>query len=455
MKKTLVAFTVTLLLSGFASAQLQVEDTGGEPAKRVITVTSPGVFKAEVWQGSGGGLMRFYNLAVDPEAKPFDAAQGREPVERVNLADQSRGLFEIGWHGAGFKGPDKEDCCSKHILNKQRFIKDEKTGEMVRDGCYDGCGDWPSTGHAELARAKKDPKVMGTLEVVESSPARVRVRIADVPFVWWSKYVHDLKATGTYTFYPTGRIVVAVRVVNTGDRPFHWSSEFGPHLMVPGDDKRPEGDRGFTWSTPTQDVFKGGPSEEFILAASDKVKTSLLLTIPVEGNKVFSRWMRHNGRSIGWDRAGYGSGGLVMQPGYDETWTCLIQMGTPGAALVPDLKTATDALPFALDYREPAKITGATLVTDDAGDFNTDGFNESEGCFVLKGPGPLAFTYERGKGAGFAPAFKILGWNGDPPKSVKVDGKDVPCAAGVVDGKLVLQVLGTVTAEKAKIDIAR
>jgi hypothetical protein len=36
---------------------------------------------------------------------------------------------------------------------------------------------------------------------------------------------------------------------------------------------------------------------------------------------------------------------------------------------------------------------------------------------------------------------------------VKIDGKDTPVAAGVVDGKLIVQVLGTVTAAKAKIEI--
>jgi hypothetical protein len=163
--------------------------------------------------------------------------------------------------------------------------------------------------------------------------------------------------------------------------------------------------------------------------------------------------MHHNGRSIGWDRCGYGSSNIVMQPGYDETWACMIQMGTPTATSVPDLKSAKAALPYALDYREPAKITGATLVTDDPGDFNRDGFNESEGCFVLRGPGPLSFTFEKGKGAGFAAAFKILDWKGDAPKTVKVDGDDVPCASGVVDGDLVLQVLGTIAPKKARMSI--
>jgi len=242
-------------------------------------------------------------------------------------------------------------------------------------------------------------------------------------------------------------------VQNPGKRPFHWSREFGPHLIVGGNDKDPDRDCGFKWSTPTQDVLKGGKSEELILAASDKVKTAFLLTIPPEEHRTFSRWMHHNGRSVGWDRAGYGSNDLVMQPGYDETLAFVIQMATPDAKTAPGFKTAKDALSYAIDYRTPAKVTGATLVKDDPGDLNKDGYNESEGCHVLKGPGPLTFTYEKGKGAGSAPAFKVLGWIGPAPKTVTVDGKPAKHVAGVVEGNLILQVLGTIDAEKATLRI--
>src|SRR5262245_3641524 len=94
-------------------------------------------------------------------------------------------------------------------------------------------------------------------------------------------------------------------------------------------------------------------------------------------------------------------------------------------------------------------LRGANVVKDDAGDLNKDGFNESEGCHVLEGAGPLRFTYERGSGSGFAPAFKVIGWKGKAPKTVKVDGKEVPAAAAVVEGKLLLQVLGRVEKDKA------
>ncbi|KPJ54559.1 MAG: hypothetical protein AMS16_04665, partial [Planctomycetes bacterium DG_58] len=276
----------------------------------------------------------------------------------------------------------------------------------------------------------------------------------------WSRYVHKhVIATGTYTFYPSGRIVIQVRMQNTGaiDHTFHWSGEYGPHLFVPGSDKKPEVDLGFVWSTPKQEKFKRAPtpSEELVVATSEKVKTSFLLTIPTEAHKLFSTHMRHNGRSIGWDRCGYGSGGVDMPPGYDDTWACMIQMGSAGSKLAPEIKMPKDALPYAMQYREPAKITGATLVKDDPGDLNKDGYNESEGCHVLGGPGPLSLTYEKGKGAGFAPTFKVIGWKGAAPGNVMVDGKPVAVAAGVLDGRLILQILSHIDAAKAKIEIGK
>jgi hypothetical protein len=130
-------------------------------------------------------------------------------------------------------------------------------------------------------------------------------------------------------------------------------------------------------------------------------------------------------------------------------------MGTPGSALAPEMKTAAEALPRALQYRKPAKLSGVELVTDDPGDLNKDGFNESEGCFVLRGAGPLEFSYEKGEGAGLAPAFKVLGWTGPALATVSVDGKQVPCVSAVVDGNLILQVLGSVAGERAKVAVGR
>src|SRR5215467_17804 len=426
----LLALLGLLAICGQAPAQtLEVTETGKSPGRK-ITIVSRGIYKAVVYQDAGGGIMEFYDLVQDPEAKR-------------NLAGWDRGLFEVGWHGATFQSPpDKKDCCVKHMLEKNR-----------EGPCYDGTRDWPSIGHKHL-------KAEGDLEIIEQNSVRVRVR-ARSWFVWWSKYFdRDLPVEAIYTFYPAGQIVIQVQVKRTGKSPMHWSREYGPHLFVAAPKNKPEANPVFTFSTPRVAAIKDGfvqPAEELILATSDKVKTTFLLTIPAEAGKLFDCHMRHDGRSVGWDRSGYGSKSIVMEPGYDSSWACLLHMGTTGSRLMPELRTPKDALPYAMQYRKPAAVEarGADIVTNDPGDLNADGFNESEGCMVLRGKGPVELTYRKGQLAGFAPAFKIMGWQGAAPTRVKADGKDVPVIAHVVDGTLIFQVQGRLEGPQGKLEIGK
>ena len=418
--------TQLLLLAAQSAGIVDVAESGEAPDRKIV-VTSPGVYRAVLWQASGGGIMEFYDLAADPEAK-------------LNLAGWDRGLFEIGWHGQTFKSGAAEACCQKHVLDGKKD-----------DACYDGCRDWPSIGHKTL-------KAQGTLEAIEKSGARARVR-AESWFTWWSKFAdREMPLTVVYTFYPTGRIAIQARIRKTGGRPFLWSREYGPHLFVAAPKAKPELNPGFTFSTPKAADFADGfqgAAEDLVLAASPKIKTTFLMTIPTSAQSLFDRHMRHDGRSVSWDRAGYGSRGVSMDAGYDSTWACLIEMGSPGSSTAPAFGSAAEALPYALQYRTPPRLRGAERVTDDAGDFDQDGFNESEGCAVLRGAGPLAVTVDSGSGAGFAPAFKIVGWKGDAPRSVRVDGKEMPAASGLVDGNLILQVLGRIEAKSATLTIGK
>ena len=418
--------TWVLLLAPQAAGILEVTESGEAPDRK-IAVTSSGVYRAVLWQSSGGGIMEFYDLVSDPQAK-------------VNLAGWDRGLFEVGWHPQTFKGPEGPDCCQKHILEGKK--------DAV---CHEGCRDWPSISHKAL-------KAEGTLDAIEKSGARVRVR-AESFFTWWSKFAdREMPVTAVYTFYPTGRIAIQVRVRKTTGRPYLWSREYGPHLFVAAPKGKPELNPCFTFSTPKVADFGdgfGGPAEELVLAASPKLKTTFLLTIPTSAQSLFDRHWRHDGRSVNWDRGGYGSRGIAMDAGYDSTWACLIEMGTSGSRAAPEFSSPTEALPYALQYRTPPRIGGAALVTDDAGDFDHDGFNESEGCIVLKGPGPLSLTVEPGAGAGFAPVFKVVGWSGDVPRTVTLNGKETPAASALVGEKLILQILGRPERKTASLVIGK
>ncbi len=407
-----------VLAPGFLYAEnsLQVSEAGKTPDKK-ITVTMPGLYKAVVWQASGGGISEFYDLVADPEAK----------LNFTKDPNNLHSLFEIGWHGV-------------------REYRDSEG--KVRPGS--GSRFWPYM---------RDRRQEDELEVIEKSPARVRVRAKAFCTTWEKERVgvKDVLVTCIYTFSPTAQIVIAMKIQGTDSGPYHWSWEHGPHLFVRSG-RDPEAWPGLVFASPKGPIaggFREG-AEELVMACNPtrKVKTSFIITIPPQAQDLFNGLARHDGRTVGWDRCGYGrKGGTLIEKGKDQIWACMIQMGTEGSPLAPELKTPREALPYALQYRLPPKVTGAEFATDDPGDFNKDGFNESEGCLVLKGPGPLAFTYERSSGAGFAPVFKVRGWKGEVPRQVHVDCKAIPAAAAVVADNLLLQVLGTLQAGKARVEI--
>ena len=119
------------------AGEMTVEESGTSPDKR-ITVTSPGVYKAVVYQASGGGINEFYDLANDPDAKR-------------NLGTHW-GLFEVGWHGAALP----------------KDVKPDTTKGDSEHGNY-GCRFWPTP-----PNDCKKLEAQGELDIVEKSSARVR-----------------------------------------------------------------------------------------------------------------------------------------------------------------------------------------------------------------------------------------------------------------------------------------
>jgi hypothetical protein len=177
--------------------------------------------------------------------------------------------------------------------------------------------------------------------------------------------------------------------------------------------------------------------------------------IPNTLDKLFDRPFHHNGRDIGWDRCGYGSNKVIMQPGHDSIWACLIQMGSSGGKTVPQIKKLEDALAHALPYRQPARLqmSKGELVKNDPGDLDANGFNESEGCWVLRSKNAVELTFPQANTALFTPVFKVLDWSGLPPKTVRVNGKEVPALSAMLNGNLVLQVIGTLESSTTKLQI--
>ncbi len=392
---------------------MRVIDNEENDLLRKITVISPGVYEAVITSATGGGIPEFYDLTREDQAK-------------TNLTQPSRGLLEIGWHGS----------------------------ETSSDGkSMASIADWPSAYRMRL-------NLPAVMEVIEQGPARVRVRVK-TPLTFWDKRVHEkTSVTCVYTFYPAGRIVSQVSIEYNEETTFNWSREYGPHLYLYHDRKTPAS-QPFDIRTPKIESLvdePDAPAEQLVMAypTTPEIQTSFFITIPIEAQKRFSHSMRHSAHALNWVRGGYGSANVKMTKGFTDEWACMIQMGTKGSPLLKEFKSPRDAVPFADDYREPAKLSDAELVKDDEGDFNKDGFNESQGCHVIKASGPaVSIGYEKGEAAGFAPAFKIVGWKGAVPANVNVDGKNMPAAISLTNGNLIVSIIGEITGKKATIKIGQ
>ena len=112
-----------------------------------------------------------------------------------------------------------------------------------------------------------------------------------------------------------------------------------------------------------------------------------------------------------------------------------------------DLNGHEAAQPYANDYRSPDRLTVSKgkLDTTDDGDADADGFNETEGCYVLKStPDGLVFSMHGEALARMFPAFKIKDWPGAVPETLTLgEGKLAARKdfnASVKSGVLLLQV---------------
>src|SRR6185503_1886482 len=75
-----------------------------------------------------------------------------------------------------------------------------------------------------------------------------------------------------------------------------------------------------------------------------------------------------------------------------------------------DLNGHQAARPYADGYRSPGKleVTGGKVHLSDPGDYDADGFNEAEGCYVLSSTdGGVAFSFRGRPTPCIAPVFKV------------------------------------------------
>jgi hypothetical protein len=258
-----------------------------------------------------------------------------------------------------------------------------------------------------------------------------------------------------YTFYPTGQVFVAAAFdlehedpnVRIGSISFYTvkNARINQREAVDGD-SRMSGEGGSSYRT------------RFVLAHSNTVPSfqdpmpdDILTCASVPGRR---ETFVNNEIPLSWRRAP-----LRLHCDQDaETAQFALQM----RVYPRDMDSFVAGLPYVEDYQSPDTLSVAvgSTVTDDPGDLNGDGYNESEGCYVLRADGgKVRFALDATNRPRYQPALKVANWPGGKPASVTINGElarqGKNCNVASVDGKgvLVLQLLGIYNGKKIEVEL--
>jgi len=363
---------------------------------KTIRVTVPGRFETDFTKRKGFGHT-WYDLKHDPEK-----------IHNLAPVDDENGFF---WIKNG-PGPER-----------------------------------PAGGRSWYANPAK------AVRLVEANPVRARVRLKGVHMCYgkpWKKMEWpELGFELTWTIYPTGHVFGDYTLV--ADQPVklhhflaiikstgHWGplgtgvgkGEIHPASEA-GDGVKPSGRKPCAWVL----QHSNGPTHF----------TDILMVFQ-DGKYGGTYW------NMGYRDRDYRTGLNILAMFPDKAVPAGGMHIPVMFRIAEDMSDVKTAALHANAYRAPGKltVTQGKVVTDDAGDYDGDGYNESEGCYVLRStPVGVAFTLPGAKTPRMTPAFKILDWKGEAPKAVVLGARDLALGthfnATVTDGVLVVQILSDVS----------
>jgi hypothetical protein len=295
------------------------------------------------------------------------------------------------------------------------------------------------------------------MKLLEDGPARVRVLLrgphmrygyTEARAAW-----NELRFEQTYTLYPDGSVFIAYTLEEAEAVPIHHFLVITKSNGSWGSQGRGEG-KGEVRVAGEKGAEK--PSSKsptaFTLQWSDgPTYFSDILMVAHKGKFAASYWNEgYEDKDI---RSSFDLGSLWPEkslPAGKERLHFLMRFAD-------DINSAEAAASHAEDYRSPDRltVTRGTVDTADEGDRDADGYNEDEGCYVLKAAEGVAFTIHGATTPRVNPAFKIKGWPGSSA-SITMGGKALSAGKEVMvsvrEGTLVLQVF-TIVKEDATITV--
>jgi len=350
-------------------------------------------------------------LVEGRELKKEVADRLRLRKEDDYLAIESEGRFELRVAGKKDRGQFRVSDAGRTITHWFNLEGDPfRTTNLVGSGSLLQVSD-PAAGDQSRST---DP---ATIEILENLPVRFRFRRC------------DLASRGTlfeeYTIYPTGQVFV---LIGHKRKPAGGSKS---RLLLTA---ACNGNLSW-WQAPVPGLLLASglsiPSKrrslpDDLLLLPGQAGRCLVTPTPL-GPQDPSRW------TVSFPEAGGGEGLAVQLRIFPRN------LDSPGVAEV-----------YRKDYQVPAKlwVRAGKVVTDEVGDLNADGYNESEGCYTIRGGRTVVL--DAGGSDRMQPAIKFLssGVNGIPDVLVggKLAERSAYNLAWLEGDALLLHWLGTVSA---------
>lgn len=268
-------------------------------------------------------------------------------------------------------------------------------------------GEWKPMS-AEVRRKQRGRLMLrgDTLELLEDSQARVRIR---------SRQHGWPHAIVEHTIYPSGRVAIAVQ----GERADELVGHRLDSLQVSMHRRRSlnwreVGKASWLMSGELEGILRASylRAERNVVPSYHLSQAQNVMLIPAETKERSLKLKQsQEARSLSFE--------LDLEE--RARWQAAFLL-----ELAPE-----DGSVSARQYREPGTVTpqDGKIVRGDPGDWNGDGFNEGEGCFVLRGSSK--FSLKAGSAGLQDPAIKILAPKGQGLSEILVNGSLVGEAARV------------------------
>jgi hypothetical protein len=290
----------------------------GSGLSRKVTVESKGLFRLVFEAADNWGIAQWYDLVNDPSAQTNLTGPGYGVNRDISTAEP--GLFQQVFYGTT---PDDPKLYTRAA------------------GYY-------------------FPNHPRTFNILENSASRVVVQSISSPVASAVGVLSNVTADVTYYIYPNGKIYVhSVLRVAAAQTASEWRcATLGLSDPTSADPYTSPDSTGWIRSSTTQNPYHYvGAVESYIFAYwrasttpapyTNFTKASVLL-VPKPNNPNQGIQGRHNWR--GWKRWYYANVPLNMAAGQSLTQDYLIQLGTQGSSVLPNINSSAVAGPIAQAY---------------------------------------------------------------------------------------------------------